>query len=130
MPTFVLTYRMPRDYVPRGPQTMASWAAWFDSMGGHLPDRGNPVFESAELGDCGLGRRLGGTASSRPRTSSRPSRWPKDPRPRGRRRCRGRRHHGAQSWFAVHRPRLRADAHGSRHRGPLPRNSRATETMK
>ena len=60
MPTFVLTYRMPRDYVPGGPQTAASWAAWFDSMGEHLCDRGNPVFESAGLGDCGPGTRLGG----------------------------------------------------------------------
>jgi hypothetical protein len=39
---------------------MAVWAAWFDSMGQSLSDRGNPVFESAELGNCGDGTRLGG----------------------------------------------------------------------
>jgi hypothetical protein len=60
MPTFVFTYRMPRDYVPGRPDTMATWAAWFDSMGQSLSDRGNPVFESAELGNCGDGPRLGG----------------------------------------------------------------------
>lgn len=60
MPTFVFTYRMPVGYVPGGPETMAAWAAWFDSMGESLSDRGNPVFESAELGICGQGTRLGG----------------------------------------------------------------------
>lgn len=60
MPTFVFTYRMPTDYVPGGPETMAAWAAWFDSMGEGLSDRGNPVFESTELGHCGDGTRLGG----------------------------------------------------------------------
>jgi hypothetical protein len=60
MPTFVFTYRMPRDYVPGGPDTMATWAAWFNNMGESLSDRGNPVFESTELGNCGDGTRLGG----------------------------------------------------------------------
>jgi hypothetical protein len=60
MPTFVFTYRMPRDYVPGGPVTMSAWSSWFDSMGGSLSDRGNPVFESTELGSCGEGTRLGG----------------------------------------------------------------------
>lgn len=60
MPTFVLAYRMPTDYVPGGSETMAAWAAWFDSMGEALSDRGNPVFESTELGNCGVGTRLGG----------------------------------------------------------------------
>ncbi len=60
MPTFVFAYRMPAAYVPGGPGTMAAWAAWFDSMGESLSDRGNPVFESARLGNCGEGTRLGG----------------------------------------------------------------------
>lgn len=60
MTTFVFTYRMPIDYKAGGPDTMAAWASWFDSMGENLTDRGNPVFESAELGNCGAGTRLGG----------------------------------------------------------------------
>jgi hypothetical protein len=60
MPMFVFTYRMPTGYTAGDPDTMAAWAAWFDSMGGRLSDRGNPVFESAELGNCGAGTRLGG----------------------------------------------------------------------
>jgi hypothetical protein len=60
MPTFVFTYRMPKDYVPGGPDTMDAWAAWFDSMGESLSDIGNPVFESTEFGNCGDGTRLGG----------------------------------------------------------------------
>jgi hypothetical protein len=60
MATFVFTYRMPTDYVPGGLDTMATWAAWFESIGKNLSDRGNPVFESTELGDCGAGTQLGG----------------------------------------------------------------------
>jgi hypothetical protein len=60
MPAFVFTYRMPTGYVSGGPDAMATWAAWFESMGESLSDRGNPVFESAELGNCGDGTRLGG----------------------------------------------------------------------
>jgi hypothetical protein len=60
MPTFVFTYRMPTEYVPARPDIIAAWAAWFDSMGQGLSDRGNPVFESTELGNCGDGTRLGG----------------------------------------------------------------------
>lgn len=52
MPTFVFSYRMPAGYVPGGPETMAAWAAW--------SDRGNPVLESAGLGNCREGTRLGG----------------------------------------------------------------------
>ena len=47
MPTFVFTYRMPTGYVPSGPETMAAWTVWFESMGESLADIGNPVFESA-----------------------------------------------------------------------------------
>jgi hypothetical protein len=32
---------------------MAAWAGWFESLGDRLADRGNPVFESAELGTRG-----------------------------------------------------------------------------
>ena len=60
MPTFVFSYRMPKDYVPGGADTMAAWAAWFDSMGANLTDRGKPVFETTGLGNCGGDTALGG----------------------------------------------------------------------
>jgi len=60
MTTFVFTYRMPTDYTPGRPETMAAWASWFDSMGESVTDRGNPAFDSAALGNCGAGTRLGG----------------------------------------------------------------------
>jgi ketosteroid isomerase-like protein len=60
MPTFMFTYRMPADYVPGEPETMAAWTAWFESMGETLADIGKPVVESAGLGNCGAGTRLGG----------------------------------------------------------------------
>ncbi len=60
MPTFVFTYRMPRDYVAEQPEAMDRWATWFDNMGDSVSDRGSPVYESTELGTCGAGTRLGG----------------------------------------------------------------------
>jgi hypothetical protein len=45
--------RAPTDHVPGGPETMAAWARWFESLGDRLADQGNPVFASAELGNRG-----------------------------------------------------------------------------
>lgn len=59
MSTFLFSYRMPKNYRPSA-DTLAAWKAWFDSMGANLVDRGNPVFESDTLGDCGADTRLGG----------------------------------------------------------------------
>ena len=53
MLTVCLTWSPPTDYVPGGPETMAAWAGWFESLGDRLTDRGNPVFEPAELGRRG-----------------------------------------------------------------------------
>src|ERR1700726_4463784 len=60
MSTFLFSYRMPKNYRPGSADTMAAWNAWFDSMGANLVDRGNPVFESSALGNCGADTRLGG----------------------------------------------------------------------
>jgi hypothetical protein len=60
MPTYLFSYRMPQDYTPGRPDTMAAWNAFFDSMGASVIDRGNPVIESSTLGNCGTGTRLGG----------------------------------------------------------------------
>lgn len=60
MPTFIFAYRIHKDYVPGNPEAMSEWASWFQSIGDNLIDRGNPVFESTELGDCGEQTRIGG----------------------------------------------------------------------
>jgi hypothetical protein len=60
MPTFVLSYRTPKDNAPSGPEAMDAWMSWFASMGDSVSDPGNPVFESGEVGNCGTGTRLGG----------------------------------------------------------------------
>ena len=60
MPAFLFAYRMPKAYVFGRPDAVAAWTGWFDEMGSSVTDRGNPVFESASLGDCGEGTTLGG----------------------------------------------------------------------
>ena len=53
MPTFLLTYRAPKDYTAGGPDTMAAWGTYFTELGSRLVDPGNPVFARTTLGDCG-----------------------------------------------------------------------------
>jgi hypothetical protein len=60
MPTFLFAYRMQKNYTPGRPGVMAAWNSWFQTMGASLVDRGNPVFESSALGNCGPGTKLGG----------------------------------------------------------------------
>ena len=60
MTTFLFSYRMPEDYTPGRGDAVAAWNAWFEEMGASLVDRGNPVFESAALGNCGAGTTPGG----------------------------------------------------------------------
>ncbi len=60
MAKFLLSYRVPKDYTPGRPETVAAWTAWFDSMGANLADQGLPVIESSSLGNCGADTRLGG----------------------------------------------------------------------
>jgi hypothetical protein len=59
MPTFLFSYRMPVNYQPGRPDAIASWIAYFQGMGDHVVDRGQPVSETAELGHCGAGTRPG-----------------------------------------------------------------------
>jgi hypothetical protein len=40
--------------------TAAAWEAWFDQLGSHLVDLGNPVFERTPVGTCGTPLPLGG----------------------------------------------------------------------
>jgi hypothetical protein len=60
MATFVLTYRAPEDYTLGTPDGIAAWTSWFESMGAHVADPGQPVAESTTVGDCGDIRALGG----------------------------------------------------------------------
>lgn len=61
MTTYLLAYRAPKDYVPGGDETMEAWSAFFETLGGHIVDPGNPVFSRTAVGDCGSDvRPLGG----------------------------------------------------------------------
>ena len=60
MTTFLFSYRMPKAYVAGRPDAVAAWTAWFEDLGTSVADRGNPVFESGTLGQCGDDTRLGG----------------------------------------------------------------------
>lgn len=50
MSTFVLVYRAPKDYTPGDTNVAAAWQSFFDNLGSHLVDAGNPVFSRTTLG--------------------------------------------------------------------------------
>jgi hypothetical protein len=60
MATFLLAYRAPRNYTGGSADAMAAWNAWFERLGANLVDRGNPVFKTSSLGNCGADTALGG----------------------------------------------------------------------
>jgi hypothetical protein len=60
MTKYVFSYRLPKDYTPGRPETVAAWTSWFESMGTSLVDQGYGVIESGALGNLGDGTRLGG----------------------------------------------------------------------
>jgi hypothetical protein len=59
MPTYLITNRIRKSFQP-GPEAFAAWTAWFDRLGSHVEDRGNPAFSRTELGNCGSDTVLGG----------------------------------------------------------------------
>jgi hypothetical protein len=59
MTKYVFSYRVPEDYTPGQPETVAAWTAWFESMGPNLVDRGHGVIEPSALGNLGDGTRPG-----------------------------------------------------------------------
>jgi hypothetical protein len=59
MPTYLISNRPPQDYQPSA-EGAAAWNAWFDRLGDHLVDRGNPVFTPTTLGGAAGATRLGG----------------------------------------------------------------------
>jgi hypothetical protein len=42
------------------PDAIANWDAFFQGLGDRVVDRGKPASETAEVGHCGAGTRLGG----------------------------------------------------------------------
>jgi hypothetical protein len=60
MATFLISYRVPTDYVPGRPEGSGAWTSWFASMGASVTDIGKPIFESSALGDLGDGTKPGG----------------------------------------------------------------------
>jgi hypothetical protein len=60
MSTYVLVYRAPQNYTGGSADAMTTWNAWFEQLGTNLVDRGNPVFTSSALGNCGTDTALGG----------------------------------------------------------------------
>jgi len=60
MAAFLFSYRVPNDYTPGDPAVTSAWTRWFESMGSHVVDAGNPVFESSTIGDCGTDTTLAG----------------------------------------------------------------------
>ena len=59
MPTYLITNRITPSFSP-GPEAFEAWTAWFERLGSHLADRGNPAFNRTSLGNCGPETMLGG----------------------------------------------------------------------
>jgi hypothetical protein len=59
VPTFLFSYRVPKDYQP-GAETGQAWQAWFEGLGSSRIDIGHGVIATTALGDLGAGTRLGG----------------------------------------------------------------------
>ena len=59
MPTFLFSYRVPRDYQP-GAESGPAWQAWFESLGSSRIDTGHAVVATRALGTLDAQTRLGG----------------------------------------------------------------------
>jgi hypothetical protein len=59
MPTYLLSYRMPANYVST-PDTRANWTDFFETISTHLEDLGAPIFSRGSVGETGAGTVLGG----------------------------------------------------------------------
>jgi YCII-related domain len=51
MPTYLFTYRAPKDYTGSAAAHDA-WSAWYQRLGANLRDRGNPCFKAGTVGAC------------------------------------------------------------------------------
>lgn len=59
MSIYLLVHRHPEDYIGTA-DTAAAWETWFNQLGSHLVDLGNPVFDRTQVGACGTPLPLGG----------------------------------------------------------------------
>ncbi len=59
MPTYLLSFRAPRDYVST-PDTRERWGEFFDTISTHLEDLGAPIFSRRSIGETGTETVLGG----------------------------------------------------------------------
>jgi hypothetical protein len=59
VPTFLFSYRVPKDYQP-GAESGLAWEAWFESLGSCRIDTGHAVVATQTLGNLGDDTRLGG----------------------------------------------------------------------
>jgi hypothetical protein len=59
MANFVFTYRTAPDAV-RTPESAAAWMSWFDGLGSHVADVGQPGLQTGAVGNCGPDTKLGG----------------------------------------------------------------------
>jgi hypothetical protein len=59
MPSYLITNRITSTFSPSA-AAFEAWTAWFECLGPHLEDRGNPAFKRTSLGNCGPETVLGG----------------------------------------------------------------------
>ena len=55
MAKYVFSYRVPSDFVPGSPESVAAWQAWLGGMGSSLADLGEAVIEAAAVGEVASG---------------------------------------------------------------------------
>jgi hypothetical protein len=60
MPDYLLSFRAPRDFVPGKPGGSEEWQRYFNGIGEHIKDLGNPIFTRASSGEVGPDTVLGG----------------------------------------------------------------------
>ena len=51
MATYLFTYRSAKDYESTD-ETYGEWMSWFGELGPAVKERGNPIFDRREVGDC------------------------------------------------------------------------------
>ena len=69
MATFLFSYRVPNKPLAEvlgeldetaQAERIAAWTAWFESMGAHVLQSGDPVVDARGVGNCDAGTRIGG----------------------------------------------------------------------